>query len=118
MDFSDYQREARKTAIYTNKLESDLVSSQYIDKIALMYCALGLGEAGEIQNKVKKIIRDGIRIADMRDDLAAEIGDICWYCANMCTELGLDFGDVAQANIDKLASRSERGVLQGSGDNR
>lgn len=118
MDFSDYQREARKTAIYTNRLEADNVSPEYIDKIALMYCALGMGEAGEIQNKVKKIIRDGTDTYAFRESIAFEIGDLLWYCANMASELGFDLNDIASANLDKLEDRASRGVLQGNGDNR
>lgn len=41
-----------------------------------------------------------------------------WYVAQLSTELGLDLGDVAQGNLDKLASRKERGVLHSEGDNR
>ena len=53
-----------------------------------------------------------------RDDMAAELGDVLWYVAAVAQELGVSLADVAQANLDKLASRKARGTLQGSGDNR
>ena len=32
--------------------------------------------------------------------------------------MGWDLEDVAQGNLDKLASRQQRGVIDGNGDNR
>ena len=55
---------------------------------------------------------------DKRDSILGELGDILWYVANMCEELEINMGDVAQANLDKLFSRKERGVISGEGDNR
>ncbi len=82
---------------------------------------LGLvGEAGEIANKVKKIIRDngGVVTPEQASQIAAEVGDVLWYVAALSRELGVDLGEVAQANIQKLTDRQARGVIGGSGDNR
>lgn len=99
---SEYQTKAKETAIFPE------------DK-ALEYLSLGLvGEAGEIANKVKKVIRDN----KPNDDLAGEIGDVLWYCAMLADHLDEDLGAIMQANIEKLQSRKKRGVLGGSGDNR
>ena len=97
-----YQIEAKKTAIFpANK--------------ALEYLSLGLvGEAGEVANKIKKIIRD--KKIDV--DVASEIGDVLWYCAMLADYLNVDLGRVMENNLDKLRSRKERGVLGGSGDKR
>lgn len=85
------------------------------------YAALGLaGEAGEVANKVKKVIRDhGARLHnEHRAAIAAEIGDLLWYCAALATEIGANLEDVANDNLEKLADRKLRGVISGSGDTR
>lgn len=109
MDFSDYQKQSRRTAIYPNA-GNDLV-----------YPALGLvSEAGEVAGKVKKILRDegGVVSDERRLQIAAELGDVLWYVAQLTTELGLDMGQLAEGNLEKLFSRQDRGVLGGSGDSR
>ena len=85
----------------------------------LTYPALGLcGEAGEAAEKVKKAIRDdgGELTPERRNALAAELGDVLWYVAQLATEAGLNLDQVAQSNLDKLLSRRDRAVLHGSGD--
>lgn len=92
-----------------------------LDLIPLLYTALGLaGETGEILEKIKKQLRDkgGELTQDFKDSISKELGDAEWYHKNMATELGLNSSDIAAENLAKLASRKERGVLQGSGDNR
>ena len=85
----------------------------------LTYPALGLcGEAGEAAEKVKKTLRDdgGQLTPQRREALAAELGDVLWYVAQLATEAGLDLDELARANLDKLSSRRDRAVLHGSGD--
>ena len=80
-----------------------------------MYPALGLcGEAGEVANKVKKIIRD--KKIDV--DIGGEIGDVLWYCAMLADYFDANLGKIMEDNINKLQSRKSRGTLGGSGDNR
>src|SRR5210317_1686331 len=107
-DFNSYQRSASSTAIYP-------------DKHKILYPALGLaGEAGEVANKVKKIIRDGPESMpeDWREQLASEIGDVLWYCAALATDLNLTLGMIAGQNEQKLLARKQAGKIGGSGDNR
>lgn len=109
MRFSEYQRRSRETAVYPQLGDN------------LVYPALGLcGEAGETAEKIKKAIRDdgGVLTDERRDALAAELGDVLWYVAQLATEAGLDLETIADANLEKLASRQERRVLHGSGDDR
>jgi NTP pyrophosphatase (non-canonical NTP hydrolase) len=109
MTFSDYQQNSKKTAIYPN------VGSNFV------YPTLGLaGEAGEVADKIKKILRDkNGQINDTdRQEISKELGDVLWYVAQMATELNLSLDEVAQNNLTKLLSRLERNVLGGNGDNR
>lgn len=87
----------------------------------LVYPILGAaGEIGELCNKAKKIARDNGGKMDLEavEDGVAELGDIGWYFAAIATELRVKLSEVAKKNLAKLASRKERGVLGGSGDNR
>jgi len=87
-----------------------------------LYYALKLaGEAGEVAEKIGKLMRDNNGFVDdkFREEIAKELGDVLWYLARLSTRFNLDFDkDVAQRNLDKLFSRRDRGVLHGSGDNR
>ena len=50
--------------------------------------------------------------------MAAEIGDVLWYCAALAKDLNMPLAKIAAKNKEKLLSRKERGTLQGSGDDR
>lgn len=95
---------------------------RYPKRFAVIYPALGLsGEAGEIAEKVKKWVRDEggeVITEDRRDAILKELGDPLWYIASLADDLGYTLQDVVDANVAKLTSRKERGVLHGSGDNR
>ena len=97
------------------------LTAKYPEKYNIMYPTLGLvGEAGEIANKVKKVYRDkmGRFSKEDRKEIGKEIGDVLWYCAALCTDLGLELDEQASLNLAKLQSRLERGTITGSGDNR
>jgi len=112
MTFDEYQQKASKTAIYPDCGTGSIT--------ALCYVGLGLSEAGEVQGKIKKILRDdnGVVGSDKTKEIAKELGDVLWYCAMVARELGVSLDDIAAANIEKLMSRQSRGKLTGSGDNR
>lgn len=57
-------------------------------------------------------------VNEHRDDIMAEIGDCYWMLSGLTSVLSYDANDVAQHNLDKLASRQSRGVIDGNGDNR
>lgn len=122
ISFNDYQQRAISTAIYPVLLtEGEGWENVGQESLGFVYPTLGLcGEAGEVAEKVKKIVRDseGRVTEESRAAIAKELGDVLWYVAALCKEFGLNMGDVAQANLDKLAARKERGTLGGSGDNR
>ena len=109
MDFKTYQKKARETAQYP-KLGSNNI-----------YPTLGLvGEAGEVAEKVKKVIRDknGIFDEESKKSIKKELGDVLWYISNLCNEFGFNLDDVALQNLEKLKLRAEKGKISGSGDDR
>jgi NTP pyrophosphatase (non-canonical NTP hydrolase) len=109
MDFNEYQQKSRRTAKYP------AIGHPVI------YPILGLtNEAGEVAGKIKKVFRDkGGEINDeTRAALQSELGDVLWYLAQICTELGLSLDEVAEHNLSKLLDRLERGRIHGEGDNR
>jgi NTP pyrophosphatase (non-canonical NTP hydrolase) len=109
LTFREYQARAADTAKYPDAGANPI------------YPTLGLaGEAGEVCEKVKKVLRDngGTFDADSVDAIRHELGDVLWYVARVASELGLDLDEIAAANLDKLASRKARGRLGGSGDTR
>lgn len=106
---NSYQKFALSTAIYPDQGEN------------LVYPTLGLvGEAGEVAEKVKKVIRDGGNqlTEESRRSIALELSDVCWYMSTLASELGYDLSQIFEMNAAKLSSRKERGMLGGSGDNR
>ncbi len=112
MTLDEYQSAARSTALYPAEAR-------------VLYPTLKLaGEAGEVAEKLGKLMRDegylpGNALTDeQRSALAAELGDVLWYVANLAADLDLSLDDVAAGNLAKLASRKARGVLHGSGDER
>lgn len=111
MDFDEYEKLAHRTATFTGKQE----------EYRLLYLTLGVvGEAGEIAEKVKKLIRndDGVITDEKREALKHEIGDVLWYLSQLSREFGFPFSEAAKANIAKLEDRAARGVIRSSGDNR
>lgn len=125
-----YQQIATKSAEYPGKGTP----------FGLMYIALGLQEAGEVQGKVKKAFRDDGILTFKRSDeipdneggvvffeplsperckqIIKEAGGLLWYLAALCNEINVTLSEVALANLEELASRTERGTLQGDGDDR
>ena len=109
MDFKTYQKKARETAKYPNLGSNNI------------YPTLGLvGEAGEVAEKVKKVIRDKNSIFDEESKLAIkkELGDVLWYLSNLCTEFNFSLEEVALNNLEKLKIRAAKGKISGSGDDR
>lgn len=108
MQLNDYQSKALETAAYPQEYR-------------IIYPALGLtGEAGEVSDKVKKVLRDNrCEFTDeKKKEIAKEIGDVLWYVATLSHDIGYTLEEIAEMNYEKLSSRKERGKISGSGDNR
>lgn len=109
LTFDEYQRRARETAVYPD------IGNNFV------YPSLGVaGEAGEIIEKVKKVLRDKEGELDEASiqEIMIEMGDELWYLANLAEELGVSLDEIAERNLQKLSSRQKRAKLQGSGDDR
>jgi NTP pyrophosphatase (non-canonical NTP hydrolase) len=109
MNLNEYQVLAKRTASPKDK------------KNELFHLVLGLcGEAGEVAEKIKKVIRD--KDSDFSqldlDDISNELGDVLWHIAILGDYFDIPLDDIGAKNIEKLASRLERGTISGSGDNR
>lgn len=115
--FDEYEDRTEETAIYPDELPEFVTPG-------LLYVALGLAETGEIQEKVKKAIREDD--PSYLQDIPDEAGDVLWYLTRLPKELReideVDFdgslADIAESNLDKLFDRKDRGVLEGEGDDR
>jgi NTP pyrophosphatase (non-canonical NTP hydrolase) len=120
---NDYQSAASSLAVYPG--QGSIVGLSYVGlKLA--------GEAGEAAEKIGKCIRDDDVVGEFADGiftfgavpeerkeaLKKELGDVLWYVSAAASELGFTLGEIAQGNLDKLYDRRDRGVLQGSGDDR
>ena len=110
LTFDEYQADAAKTAIYPGRKTV----------MGLAYAALGLGEAGEVQNKVKKVLRDAgsTLTPERRSQIADELGDLLWYLSATSDEIDIPLEWIARVNLEKLADRATRGVIKGEGDKR
>ena len=109
MDFKTYQKQARLTAQYPNLGSNNI------------YPTLGLvGEAGEVAEKVKKVIGDkkGIFDDESKKGIKKELGDVLWYLSNLCNEFDFKLEEVSLQNLDKLKLRAAKGKISGSGDDR
>ena len=130
-EFLNYERNARSTALYPSLFD-------------LIYPTLGLvGEAGEVANKVKKLLRDNYKVklendvklqeaseivekaindiiheSNFKEVLKAELGDVLWYIVNTANDVGLSLKEVADYNNQKLLDRMARNKIAGSGDDR
>lgn len=109
MNFNEYQRLASTTAVYPRIGNN------------IYYPALALGgEAGEVCDKISKVMRDyNDKVTnEMKLELEKELGDVLWNLAQLATELDLSLDEIAMNNLRKLQSRKDRNKLHGDGDNR
>lgn len=123
-----YQGTTLQTAIYPRSFPEnnrDQPEGQIqLNQRAIEYTVIGMaGEAGEALEFVKKLMRgdygsDGIHHPEFQAGIQKEMGDVIWYWSRACAELGILASEILELNNQKLRDRAERGVVQGSGNNR
>lgn len=79
--------------------------------------ALGVGgEAGEVQELIKKSLGHGHKLS--KAELAKEIGDCLWYLAVLAHRYDIPLEQIAQLNENKLRARYPEGFSQQASINR
>ena len=106
MDADVYQQLAKRTLVKDPSIgEGKPFGAKFSDgELMLVWNGLGLaGEAGEVVDHIKKGIfhKHGID----QEKMVEEIGDLLWYAAALCTNLGVPLSDAMQKNIEKLKKR-------------
>jgi NTP pyrophosphatase (non-canonical NTP hydrolase) len=118
-----------KKKVIVNRFDVEENAFDRYQKIASTTCSyrkytplvltLGLcGESGEVAEKIKKSVRDGVSYSVLKEQLKLELGDVMWYISQLARRYHLRLSDIAEANLVKIDSRKSRGVIHGSGDNR
>ena len=112
--FENVEAEKDPMKLYGDWAEA-LVMTEGTDR--LFESVLGLvGEAGEVAEKVKKLVRDKSKFTD--EDVLNELGDVLYYLTVTSHIFGGSLRKIAELNMEKLNGRKERGTLKGSGDKR
>jgi NTP pyrophosphatase (non-canonical NTP hydrolase) len=102
------------TDLYSKWVEKKIMTE---GQTRLVENTLGLvGEAGEVAEKIKKLIRDSSRFQN--EEIMKELGDVVFYATALANIYGKGLQEVLELNIAKLDDRQRRGKLKGSGDNR
>lgn len=102
MDANQYVKQATRT----ESQNFDEIGSRLCEKrnIRLLHAAMGLEtEVGEFMDPLKKHIFYGKEIDTV--NLAEELGDMFWYIAIACDELGVKPLELMEKNIAKLKAR-------------
>ncbi len=114
MTLNEYQEKTGATVSYEDPCKAAGIPSW-------LYTVLGLsGEAGEVAEACKKLLRDknGVMDAEFLALVEKELGDVLWYISEASKQFGFSLEQIAQTNVDKIQSRVERSTIHGSGDER
>lgn len=97
----DYQ----KLALKTDHKSYNHVAARFTPSMSrLIHAALGLStESNEFADALKKHLIYGKELD--KTNLIEELGDICWFLALACDELGTDFDKIMEINLNKLKAR-------------
>ena len=123
-----------------NEYQDKAMSTCVPESDNLFYMLANLiGEVGEFASKAGKHMRKGklhitttqrdeegkilhTQIWNVSDEerhlMLSEIGDILWQTAGLAKVMGVTLEEVAEENLAKLASRKQRNIIDGDGDER
>ena len=123
-----------------NEYQDKAMSTCMPESDNLFYMLANLvGEVGEFASKAGKHMRKGklhittterdeegrilhTQIWNITDEerklLRDELGDIQWQLAGLAHVMGFSLEEVAEKNLEKLASRKKRNLIDGDGDER
>ena len=102
MESKNYISDAIRTESRNFSAMNDRLSDDGLKR--LLHAGIGLStESGEFLDALKKHIFYGKELD--RVNLAEEMGDMFWYMAIVADELGFEFEEVMQRNIQKLKAR-------------
>ena len=123
MTLDEYQERAMETCMETSD--------------NMLYMLFGLcEEVGELHGKIAKALRKGwlepMESGNLKpyyavdqdgldaliDGIKKECGDVAWMLAGVCKVMGWKLDNVCRLNLEKLADRKKRGVIDGKGDER
>ena len=106
MDFNDYQEQAGRSAVYPERGKATIYPN-------MVYVMSGLaGEAGEVLEKFKKLIRDikpcpthKSQIPEhVREAIKKELSDCAWYLSQVAFEMGFSLQEIVECNITKITA--------------
>ncbi len=140
-DISTFLHDCREVAIREGWYKEECLTLEEYQRRAMTTCTatsnnyhymMGnlVGEVGEFNSKVAKMIRkdqgyfEGGKFCIETDTeeqerlLKMELGDILWQLSGVASVQGWSLEEIAQMNLDKLASRKDRGTIVGDGDER
>ena len=113
MNIDEYAKWTMTTAVYPGAGTGSLEE--------LSYLGLGLaGEAGEVVEKIKKMVRDPGRFEDKdyHGLMQEELGDVFYYLCRICEAEGINPSVVINMSKNKLEQRKREGKIHGDGDRR
>lgn len=109
MNFDEYQKQARKFAVYESSYYPFFGLTEEVGEFIGLTAKMERGD--DVTKRFGSL--DGLREATMK-----EAGDILWQLSQCLKEMNISMQEVAEMNLKKLEDRQHRGVLKGSGDNR
>lgn len=87
------------------------LESEGVDLPHLLTFSLGMiGELGETVDLLKKCVLQGKQYTpDIEKKLLSEVGDLCFYMAQFCIAMNVNFEDLMRMNFEKLSARYPEG---------